>query len=63
VNAVNACLKFKLDGADVEATGADAVGTDNQFNVRKVFIKQTFNNGSYIEHEVPVGYTLTYKAP
>lgn len=63
VDAVNACLKFKLDGADVEATGADAVGTNNQFNVRKVFIKQTFNNGSYIEHEVPVGFTLTYKAP
>lgn len=60
--AVNACLKFKLGDNPVLATDVvevDAFGTNDQFNVRSVTIRQTFASGAHIDHKVNVGYTLT----
>ena len=62
LTAVNACLKFKLGDNPVLATdvvAVDAFGTNDQFNVRSVTIRQTFASGAYIDHTVNVGYTLT----
>ncbi|NLY48632.1 MAG: hypothetical protein GX059_06380, partial [Clostridiales bacterium] len=62
LTAVNACLKFKLGDEDVladDVVKVEAFGTNDQFYVRSVTIKQTFASGAYIEHTVNVGYPLT----
>lgn len=64
LTAVNACLKFKLGDNPVLATAVvkvDAFGTNDQFRVKSVTIKQEFASGAYIEHTVNVDYTLTKK--